>query len=490
MNKTSLLWLLLLCSSMTLKAQEDNLSLNVETLAGYISEDYVPFWLRANQYGSIPETGASLSLIGSLHKEYNSHETGIFDWGVGVEGRFNVGHELNFILLEGYGKIRVSIFELKAGRLKEVMGFCDKTLSSGSFSFSGNSLGIPKIELSVPEYFIIPGLGQLFAFKGSFAHGWIGDVEMKSLDEVDTVGINTYFHQKSFYGRFGKPSWKLKLYGGFNHQAFWGNERSFFGDIFTLTPFESYLYVISGTPYGNSDILKSKVGNHLGSIDLGLEYEFKNIKFLIYRQNVYEAGALYYLANIQDGLNGFSLENNQSSNKIFKWKKLLFEFLYTKNQAGEPWSPPTPSPFEGYYNHYQYIQGWSYNGVGMGTPFISQRNQVRQELPSHPSEYFINNRVAAFHFGFEGSVQNLNYIIKCSMSKNYGTYRTTDEEQSTGLTNPGAYGIFGKKEQFSAYLKFNRELTNGLNLGCVSAFDFGELYYNSFGILFSISKAF
>ena len=37
--------------------------------------------------------------------------------------------------------------------------------------------------------------------------------------------IETYLHQKSLYGRFGKPEWKWKLYGGFNHQVFWGNEK-------------------------------------------------------------------------------------------------------------------------------------------------------------------------------------------------------------------------------------------------------------------------
>lgn len=460
-------------------------------MGGYISGDHAPFWLRANKYGSIPETGASLSLIGSIHKEYNSHETGIFDWGVGVEGRFNIGHELDFALIEGYGKIRVSIFELKAGRAKEVMGFCDTTLSSGSFSVSGNSLGIPKVQVSVPEFFIIPGLGQLFAFKGSFAHGWMGNVAMrKDNEQRDTILNNTYFHQKSFYGRFGKPSWKLKLYGGFNHQVFWGNEKIFYGDIFTLTPFESYLYVITGTSYGNGDISRSKVGDHLGSIDIGFEYEFKKFKILLYRQNVYEAGALYYLANIQDGLNGISLENTQVTSKPAILKKLLLEFLYTKNQAGESWSPPTPSSYENYYNHYQYINGWSYKGIGLGTPFISTRTDTRVELPSYPQEYFINNRVIALHIGCEGFVKSLNYILKASWSKNYGTYHTTDEEQSTGIANPGAYGIFGVKEQYSAYLECNRGFKNGLSLGCLSAFDFGRLYYNSFGFFFSISKSF
>ena len=114
-----------------------------------------------------------------------------------------------------------------------------------------------------------------------------------------------------------------------------------------------------------------------------------------------------------------------------------------------------------YYNHGQYINGWSYNSIGLGTPFITTRTDIREELPSSPEEYFINNRVMAFHFGCEGSVKSVNYIFKASWSKNYGTYWTTDEEQSTDISNPGAYGIFGEQEQFSTYLELNRELKNG-----------------------------
>ena len=115
-----------------------------------------------------------------------------------------------------------------------------------------------------------------------------------------------------------------------------------------------------------------RMGNSLGSIDLGFEYEFKNVRLLAYRQNLYDAGALYYLANIRDGLNGLSLVNKNYINKGFQWKKILVEVLYTKNQAGESWSHLTKSSGdEDYYNHYQYIQGWSYNGIGIGNPFIS-----------------------------------------------------------------------------------------------------------------------
>ena len=73
----------------------------------------MPFWLRANQFGSIPLDNASLSLLGSARKDYDTAKTVIFDWGASFEGRMNVGNDTNFILVEGYGKMRIGIFEIQ-----------------------------------------------------------------------------------------------------------------------------------------------------------------------------------------------------------------------------------------------------------------------------------------------------------------------------------------------------------------------------------------
>ena len=55
------------------------------------------------------------------------------------------------------------------------------------------------------------------------------------------------------------------------------------------------------------------------------------------------------------------------------------------------------------------------------------------------------------------------------------------------LSDPGSYGIFGEQEQFSTYFELNKELKNGLNLGFIGAFDYGDLLYNSFGVFFKAS---
>lgn len=480
----------LCCLAVEAVAQQGNYVVGLEGWGGYTSNGTVPFWLRSNQYGSVPLDGASLSLIGFARKDYEAGKEKLFDWGASFEGRANLGQGSNLTLIEGYGKVRMGIFELRAGRSKKITGLCDTTLTSGSWAISGTNLGVPEVELSVREFWTVPFLRELFAFKGNFSHGWMSDLRIVRYLEQDTLLITSYLHQKSLYGRFGKSDWKIKFYAGFNHQVVWGNEQDYYTEDYTLEPLETYLYVITGKKFTSGYIQEERQGNHLGSIDLGLEYEFENIRLLIYRQNLYEAGALAHLANIQDGLNGISLQNLHRGGKRGPWDKILLELLYTKNQAGEPWSPQTGSPYEPYYNHGQYITGWSYLGTGLGTSFIGTRNYIRESLPADPEEYFINNRVLALHFGFEGAVRNVNYIFKASWSKNYGTYRTTDEEQSTSIINPGEYGIFDEQEQISSYLGINRILMNGLVLGIAGAFDYGNLYYNSFGMFLRASYSF
>lgn len=58
----------------------------------------------------------------------------------------------------------------------------------------------------------------------------------------------------------------------------------------------------------------NRTGNHLGTVDVGAEINTYWCNFLIYRQNIYEDGSLFYLNNISDGLSGisFTLKNKIS----------------------------------------------------------------------------------------------------------------------------------------------------------------------------------
>ena len=484
-----LFFVALILNLLGLKAQFKSFNAEIELQGGYNGPNSVPFWIRSNQYGSIPPEGIFTSVLGTVKKSYSKTHAKNFDWGFSAESRLNVGSSTNISLIEGFGKIRLSVFELRIGRSKDIIGLCDTSLTSGSYAGSGNSLGIPKVEISIPEFYTIPFLGKLFAFKGNFVHGWMGN----TYKNFDTLVVSpTYLHQKSLYGRFGKPEWRLKLYGGFNHEVVWGDEGSFMGDDYTLSLFQSFLYVMSGKRFNNNSIEATRIGNHLGTIDIGLTYDFKNSRLLLYRQSIYEGGALYYFANIVDGLNGLSITSTTKTDNKFQWHKFVLEFLYTKNQAGETWSRRTPSNIENYFNNGYYIEGWSYKEKSIGTPFISPKGTIKDELPVAPDEYFVNSRVIAFHLGVEASLFDVILKSKFSFSRNYGTYHTAAEGNNydVAYSFPSPYGIFPITNQFSGLLEASKELKKGITLRLLTAGDIGELYDNTFALICSVSKRF
>lgn len=474
--------------STNLIGQSDSCLFNVQTLGGYSTNSTTPFWLRSNQNGSNPLAGPSFSMVGAFRKSTRQTLKKTFDWGGALEGRLNLGKEKEFILVESYIQARLGIFQFKAGRSGGLMGLVDTTLSSGAWAISGNSRGIPSVELSIPEFWIPPILGDFFAFKGNYAHGWMGDnVLKKGGREGDTVMLQTYFHQKSFYARFGRPDSKLKVYAGLNHQVTWIDGNSFYEDDFSMPLSEIYYYVVTAKRYNYGSITGERLGNHLGSLDLGIEYSAGKVRMMIYRQQIYETDALAYLANIEDGLNGIVLTNMGNRSGVAAWHKLLVEFLYTKNQGGPPWAPSSPSGAESYYNHGQFIQGWSYDGTVMGSPFITSRVYAREELPDNPSQYFINNRLYALHFGFEGEILGLDCTLRSSWSRNTGTYWTSEEALDAGIPEVSEYGVFYPKDQFSSFFSMNRGIKNGLSAGIIGAFDYGDLLKNSYGLYLKLS---
>ncbi|PTS95782.1 hypothetical protein DBR11_20425 [Pedobacter sp. HMWF019] len=507
LKKLLLIPIVLLIFSHPTRAQFLNkIKTEIETQATGTTGNTVPFWMRSNQYGSVPLSGASASFIARARKDYetqlftdsNSRNKRLTDWGFGFEGRANGGKNSNLLLIEAYAKFRIGVFQIKAGRSKDVMGLNgDTTLSSGNFAVSGNALGIPKVEIAIPEYYSLPFFSGLFSVKGTFSHGWLGKLtvldKIGSAVKINNTHPSSYLHQKSLYIRLGKPDWKLKFYGGFNHQVYWGDERSVYGPNYKLSPIETFFYVVTGKTYSSKGILQSKIGNQIGSLDVAAEYDFNAIKVMIYRQNFYDVGALSKLANIADGLNGISIENKRynSRNSGFQWKKALFEFFYSKDQAGYPWSTPTKSGDEDYYNNSFYIKGWSYNGMGVGNPLITRRDDARDGQATNKQDYFINNRVVALHLGLQGTLNDLIFLTKLTYSWNYGTFGTSPYGHSMGnMRETNTTNLFVPVQQFSFYAEGLKELKKGYSAGLAAAFDQGKLLDNSTGLTLKLIKKF
>ncbi|MFD2742972.1 MULTISPECIES: capsule assembly Wzi family protein [Sphingobacterium] len=482
--------------------------LSLQLQAGYAGDQIAPFWMRSNQFGSVPLDGGSGSLIVRGFKEYQqlgewkgraANNNSLWDWGYALEGRANIGRTLQAQIIEAYAKVRFAMFEARLGRSRDVMGLNgDTLLTSGNFAVSGNALGVPKFEISIPEYYRLPWFEGLLSFKGNFANGYMGQYDMSPgafRVPSDDYRLHTFLHQKSLYGRLGRADWKLQLFGGFNHQVQWGGENERYGSAFDLNFLQTLSYVTFGKAYGGrqgNPIPRSKIGNHQGSIDLGASYNFGNVSLMAYRQNIYEVGALSKLANIKDGLNGLTLTNNRfrKTTSNWDWKTLLVEFFYSKDQAGYPWSKPTASGDEDYYNNFEYLEGWSYKGVGMGTPLIIPATQARSGQANFPGDFFISNRVIATHIGASGHVYNWNVLTKLTYAKHYGTFATSEYGKSTGRTFFPTGLLFTPVNQFSMLLQAEKELLPKMIVGGTFALDQGKMLDSGVGLMIHARRNF
>jgi hypothetical protein len=211
------------------------------------------------------------------------------------------------------------------------------------------------------------------------------------------------FHQKAFYLRIGKANSLLKLYGGFNHQVQWGGKSKYLTAADGKLPdgISNYFHAVIGSIGGTGpDITHfdstSRIGNHLGSIDLALEVETYGSSIFLYRQFVYEDGSLFYLTTLSDGLYGARIRKKNSYGANFEITEGVFEVLFTKNQGGDIFIIGNGKyrGHDDYFNNQQVRDGWSYYDRTVGTPFITPTSETAGNGPCMPTtspittEYF------------------------------------------------------------------------------------------------------
>lgn len=409
-----------------------------------------PFWLRTNQYGTVPVNSNLFYVSGSIYQEYDStynlsKKLNKFNFGYGLQPILNIGKATQLVLPDAYFKVRYGIFEGYVGNRREISGLVDSTLSSGAYAISNNALPFPKIQIAIPNYWRIAKKLPL-SIKGDFSIGHLG---------AQYYVKNQLFHKKTFYARIGNDNWPIQLFGGFNHQFQFGGKlnnltelKSIAGNNFPNS-FRDFLYAVTGISlnkgsnqtfidpedYTSYD-LTNRVGNHFGSIDIATSIQTKAGSLFIYRQSVYDDGGLFYLNNISDGLNGVSFTFKKPLSSTINLKKINVEYFNSSSQGG-PIPPgkeqnPQTRGADNYFNHGQFIDGWAYNEFTLGSPYITPHGNTRPELPKYVISngrsgdllYFTNNnRVKAINLGIMLSVHNTEVSIRNSFSQNFGTYR-------------------------------------------------------------------
>ena len=463
--------LLILLTTLTAWAQSDlrtrPITCHVETGVYVGSSLRTPFWLGANQFGIVPTVLPAATLRGGLKADYpirsgqdDQRLRKTIRWAYGIEAVANIGHGGEQVILpEAYVKARLGAFELMAGRRREVYGLADSTIGLGSYAWSGNALPLPRIQLSTPDYTPIPFTGKLLFFKAMFAHGWF---------ETNRYVQNSFLHQKALYVRLGKPSWAVKLYGGLTHQAQWGGRNQVLPEGYIRngrlpSGLSDYIDVVTAKSIGaRPDVdttryspfdRENRIGNHLGTVDVGLEVGGRHLSLLVYRQSVYDDGSLFYLTNIGDGLNGIRLTNNRAKTAGFQVRSVVVEFLSTMSQGGPEFidNDEFRRGKDNYFNHGQFRDGYSYMGRTIGTPFLMPGIDTRPELERYA--FTNNNRVQVLHAALSGSVGGVTFLLKSSVSNNFGTYDKPFPERLRQISSFLSVGIpFGPARDWQAIL--------------------------------------
>ena len=450
---------------------------------GMVSSDRTPFWLRANQYGTVPFQSPVLRLSAGIYSDYrvadSAHARPLADWGYGVNAVVNAGPVNQFLLPEAYVKGRLGPFELYAGRRRELVGLVDTLLTTGAYIWSGNALPIPKVQIGLPNFTSIPFTKGIVSVMGVVAHGWF--------ENTNRLVKGSYLHQKYVYGRLGKPTWPFRLYGGFNHHVIWAGVAdpgvlsdglSVNGKLpSSLKYFPAVVLGTRGTPIDDivTGFEDNRIGNHLGSVDLAADVNIGQWNAYVYRQFVYDDGSLFYGTNIKDGLNGLRIKNlRQPTGAPFFLRQVTIEYLFTGSQGGDEFVVLINERRgrDNYFNHGQFVDGWVYYGRTIGTPFLTPE----REITPNNGVGISNTRVSVAHFGISGLLFNtVGVTTRLSASRNAGTYG------NPYLTIP---------TQFSGLLTASVPLNwlGGTVLNGSVAVDVGKLLPNSTGVYVGLRK--
>ncbi|WP_229209494.1 capsule assembly Wzi family protein [Dyadobacter koreensis] len=420
----------------------------------------------------IPLNGTFANGQFALNKIYNPSNPRAFQWSAGVELITNYGNKADVFFTDLFVAGKAGPVELMVGQKKNMTGLVDSLMTSGSLAVSGNSRPMPRVQISIPDFFPLAFTNDFLAVKASYSDG-ILDGSRIVYGSTDYVS-STYLHQKSFYLRIGNHRNKINILTGFNHQAIWGGEDQIM-PVYNLTRSKAYWHVITG-----KTLDYKKIGTHFGTIDLAATYKDRNWNYYIYRQNIYETGSLFKINNFSDGLNGIKIQRNSQiykSGNHFIINSFLVEFLSTQNQTNtNPDFGLLIFEKGNYFNSLIYSNGWSYKNRGIGTPLSPSKNLTNENLPKSGTEFTNNNRITAVHSGVSASWLNTVITVRATYSVNKGTYISPFSNNS----NQVSLGLNAEKR------------IKQLNYTTVTAglySDFGKLYPNATSFTIGVRRS-
>ncbi len=453
---------------------------NAEIFGSAATGDNTPFWMVNNRYGVVPqEAGNGYLNIGIYHNQIINKD---FHWSAGLNAIGAAPRYRNVYIQQLFAEIGYKSLLLTVGSKEQYHSLWNKRLSSGDMVQSTNSRPIPEINLSMPEFNVVPLTKGWLQVKGNFAVGHSLDNTYleKSAPENQYYVEDVLWHHKSVFLKIEDTQNNFPLYLtlGMRHMAQWGgdsNNPKVGQQPHSLKDFGRIIFAKSGGAGATPSDSINALGNHGGSYDLGLSYKHTLMNIHTYYQHYFADKSGMELRNGTDGLWG--LEIDIHATKYIN--NIVIEYFNTTNQSGpfhylwfdhDAW-PGRGGGADNYYNNAEYPTGFSYFNRNIGSPLIPG-----PEYNEDGTFGFKNNRVSSWHFGIDGEISPLlAYRILFTSMKGWGTHQRPFLEPTNGTST-------------LVDIIYTHPNLKGWQFTASAGLDTGTMVGESFGISFGIRK--
>jgi hypothetical protein len=446
--------------SLLAPAQTSTTAYRAETFASAATGAHTPFWTANHNWGMTSLAPNNFYLRAALnHQQTLNPQT---SWQAGIDLATG-SHSAygNAWIQQLYAQLNWKIWRIDLGAREDYVSLLDPYLSSGDMSLSNHARPIPELKISLPDFLLIPRTKGRLYFKGDFALGRYFDGEWQkntALPHLQSYTQDVLSHHKAVYFRLGNiEREKLQFTLGFTHYAQWGgvlnirHTHYYNPDYPDGTPY----YDVTRQPQGFNELLRmmfaqkgsenasdadktNVAGSHWGTYIANFDYRpAPNHQFQLYYLHFFEDGSSMNPRSFMDMILGIRYKNKAP--KLLS--AALFEYIYTKNQSGSihfVLQDPAHAHLrtletgnDDYYHNVDYIQGPSYYGRSFGTPlFLSPAYNTDGRV------HFKNNRILAFHFGFEGYLlPALQYRLLLTSGQGWGRYYRPFLHKQTGFAS-------------------------------------------------------
>lgn len=406
---------------------QDSTIYKAELFGSAATGSNTPFWMVSNRYGVVPlDAGNGLLNAGVFH---NQHFGSKFYWGAGLDLVAAVPRHRNVFIQQAYAEIGYRSMLLSIGSKERYNSLWDCNLSSGDMTQSANARPIPEINISMPEFTLVPLTKGWLQVRGDFAVGKSFDTDyLKDFaNSKQTYVKNVLWHHKSFFFRIKdtENNFPLSFTAGVQHFAQWGGTSTNPRIGKQPQSFKDFIRVVFGQKGGDDATASDQInvlGSHYGSYDFKLSYTQKDWGGHFYYQHYFNDKSGMEFANKTDGLWGIQVDL-----PTIPWlNKIVAEYLVTMNQSGpmhfitfdrDKWKGGRGGGNDDYYNNGEYRTGFSYFNRGVGSPLIPA-----PEYNTDGTLGFENNRVKSWHFGAEGNINALlSYRVLFTAMNGWGT---------------------------------------------------------------------